>query len=148
MDVALRPLVAVPAPDAKEWIPLSLDDLFALLYVPLTALLDEVAPAVLPAISGGDQELLAVSCLLLPNGDPFGRYVRFSHYAQRRIEGATDASAVDWYPASLAEIATPEARAASIRGRIEGLFIDGGYRGFEQELERLAPSPLRPAAPT
>jgi hypothetical protein len=37
LDVAIRPLVAVPAPETKEWIPLSLDDLFALLYMPLTA---------------------------------------------------------------------------------------------------------------
>jgi TIR domain len=149
LDVAIRPLVAVPAPETKEWIPLSLDDLFALPYVPLTTLLDEVAPTVVPAVSGDNPEPLALSVLLLPHADPFSRYVRFSTYAQQpRVAGATDASAVDWYPSSLAEIATPEARTASIRDRIEGLFIDGGYRGFEHALERLAPPSLRPAAPT
>ena len=148
VDIVIRPLVAVLSPDELEPIPLSLDDVFALLYVPLTALLDEVAPVVLPSISGEDPELLAVSCLLLPHADTFSRYANFASYAERRIEDATDANAVDWYPTSLAEIATPEARAASIRDRIEGLFIDGGYRGFEDALERLAPPRLPPAAPT
>jgi hypothetical protein len=29
-----------------------------------------------------------------------------------------------------------------------GLFIDGGFRGFERELERLGPPALRPTALT
>lgn len=148
LDVAIRPLVATPTPEMKEWMPLSLDDLFALLYVPLTALLDEVVPTVLPAISGADPELLAGSVLLLPHADAFSRYVRFSTYAQGRVDGATDAFAIDWYPSSLAEIATPAARTEAVRDRIEGLFIDGGFRGFERELERIGPPVLRPAPQT
>lgn len=147
VDVVIRPIVVVPPAGTKEWIPLSLSDLFALLYVPLTAMLDEVAPAVLSTISGEALEVLAVSVLLLPHADPFSRYVPFSTFAQGRVEGATDASAVDWYPSSLSEIATPDARTAAIRDCIEELFINGGYRGFEHELERLAPPVLRPAAP-
>ena len=69
-------------------------------------------------------------------------------YAQGRVDGGTDAYAIDWYPSSLAEIATPEARAEAVRDRIEGLFIDGGFRGFEHELERIGPPVLRPAPQT
>ncbi len=147
IDVAIRPL-APPVPDVIEAIPLSLDDLFALVYVPLSALLDEVAPATLPAISGADGDLLAIGCVLMPHKDAFSRYVRFSHYASGQVTGSSDPSAIDWYPASLAEIATPEARTAAIRQRIEGLFTDGGYRGFEREVERLEPPPLRPPVET
>jgi TIR domain len=137
LDVAIRPLMEAPAPGEREWIPLSLDDLFALVYVPLSSLLAEVAPAVVPSITGEPEKILAVGCLVMPNGDPFSRYVRFANYARRRVDGATDAYAIDWYPASLDEIATPEARANAIRERIEGLFVDGGYRGFEAAVERL-----------
>jgi hypothetical protein len=35
-----------------------------------------------------------------------------------------------------------------VRERIEGLFVDGGYRGFERDLERLAPPALGPSAAT
>jgi hypothetical protein len=113
---------------------LSLDDLFALLDAPLAALLEEVAPGVLPVTTGGEPELLSAGVLLFPHADAISRYVRLSTYAQGRVEGASDQYAVDWYPSSLAEIATPEARTAAIRERIEGLFIDGGYRGFEHAL--------------
>jgi len=148
VDVAIRPLVPVSPPETKEWIPLSLDDLFSLVYVPLTTLLDEAAPVVLRSITGELPDVLAVGCLLLPHADVFSRYVRLSNHARGRVEGATDPSAIDSYPSSLAEIATGEARAASIRSRIEGLFIDGGYRGFESDVEHLAPPTLRPAAAT
>ncbi len=145
-DIAIRPLVATPVVD--EWIPLSLDDLFGLIYVPLGALLDEVAPAVLEAITGNALELMSVSCLLLPHGDVLSRYVRLDLDARGRVEGATDAHAVDWYPTSLAQIATPEARAVAIRDRIERLFVDGGFRGFETALERLTPPRLASPPPT
>lgn len=148
LDVAIRPLADTPEPSAQERIPLSLDDLFALVYLPLSTLLDEVAPVVISSITGEPQRVLSVGCLVLPNGDAFSRYVRFSTYAHSRIEGATDASAIDWYPATLDEIVTPEGRAEAIRRRIEELFIDGGFRGFEQTVESLQIPALRPAATT
>jgi hypothetical protein len=74
-----------------------------------------------------------------PRGDLFSRYVRFGGYASGRITGSSDPHAIDWYPASLDEIATPDARTAAVREQLEGLFIDGGYRGFEGALERLSP---------
>ncbi len=148
LDVAIRPLADTPEPGAKKWIPLSLDDLFALVYIPLSTLLDEVAPTVIASITGEPLRVLSVGCLVLPNGDPFSRYVRFSTYAQGRIEGATDASAIDWYPPTLDEIVPPDARAEAVRRRIEGLFVDGGFRGFEQAIERLEVPVLRPAAAT
>jgi|SRR5579862_51915 len=142
VDVAIRPTYELQ-PDVMEPIPLSLDDLFALVYVPLTAVLDEIAPAVLPAI-GGAVDILSVGCLLMPHGDLFSRYVRFDRYAGPRISGASDPHAIDWYPASYDEIATPEARTAAVRERIEGLFIDGGYRDYDAELQRLAPPRFEP----
>jgi hypothetical protein len=140
VDIAIRPMHEL-RPDVMEPIPLSLDDLFALVYVPLTAVLEEIAPAVLPGISGA-VDILAVGCILMPHSDLFSRYVRFDRYAGRRISGASDPYAIDWYPASFDEIATPEARVAAVRGRIEGLFIDGGYRDFEREVQRLEPPEL------
>jgi hypothetical protein len=113
--------------------------------VPLTAVLDEIAPAVLPAINGR-VDILSVGCVLMPHSDLFSRYVRFDHYAGPRISGASDPYAIDWYPASFDEIATPEARTAAVREQIEGLFINGGYRGFEGELERVGPPRLQPPA--
>lgn len=148
LDVAIRPLANGAEPGAKEWIPLSLDDLFALVYIPLSTLLDEVAPAVMSAITGETLRVLSIGCLVLPNGDPFNRYVRFSTYAHGRIEGATDASAIDWYPATLDELEPLEARAEAVRRRVEELFVDGGFRGFEQAIERLPVPVLRPAADT
>lgn len=149
VDVAIRPVAAVPTPGEEEWKPLSLDDLFALLFVPLTAALDEIAPAVLPAITGDVAELLAAGCLLLPIGDPFNRYIRLSLYADKpRIEGASGPYAVDWYPSEMDEIASREARVSSIRDQLERLFTDGGYRGFEHALEQLAAPVVRPTAST
>ncbi len=147
IDIAIRPEYEL-RPDVIEPIPLSLDDLFALVYVPLTVILDEIAPAVLTAISGDQGELLAVGCLVMPHHDLFSRYVAFQHYADGRITGSSDPFAIDWYPSTLDEIATPEARTAAVRERIEGLFIDGGYRGFEGDLERLSPPRLGPPAGT
>jgi TIR domain len=147
VDIAVRP-EHEQRPDVMEPIPLSLDDLFALVYVPLTCVLNEIAPAVLPAISGDRSDVFSVGCVVMPQGDLFSRYVRFDGYASSRIGGSSDPNAIDWYPASLDEIATPEARTAAVREQIEGLFIDGGYRGFERELERLSPPQLRPPAAT
>jgi hypothetical protein len=147
VDIAIRPMYEL-RPDVIEPIPLSLDDLFALVHVPLRAILDEIAPVVLPAITGAEGDLLAVGCVVMPHGDPFSRYVAFQHYAERRISGSSDPSAIDWYPSSLDEVAEPEARTAAVRDRIEGLFIDGGYRGFEQHLERLSSARLGPPAAT
>lgn len=147
LDVAVRPTDTGHS-SASEPIPLSLDELFALIYVPLTAILEEIAPTVVPEISGEKNDVLAVGCLVMPHGDMFERYVAFGHYASRRISGSSGPFAIDWYPSSLDEIATPEARAAAVRERIEGLFVDGGYRGFERDLERLAPPALGPPAAT
>jgi hypothetical protein len=61
------------------------DDLFALVYVPLTAILEEIASTVLPVISGEQGDLLAVGCLVMPHGDPFDRYVGFGRY-ERDLE--------------------------------------------------------------
>jgi hypothetical protein len=142
VDVAIRaPSEATPAGQ----IPLSLDDLFALVYVPLTAILDEIAPTVLPAITGAEPELLAVGCLVMPHTDQFSRYVGFSHYAGPRVAGASDPYAIDWYPSSLVDVATPEARTIAVRRQIEGLFIDGGYRDYELSIDRLEPP--RPGPP-
>ncbi len=147
VDVEIRPKFE-SRPDVIEPIPLSLDDLFSLVYVPLTTLLDEIAPAVLPAISGDQPNLLAVGCMVMSHGDPFGRYVALEHYADRRISGSTDPAAFEWYPASLEEIVTTDARTAAVRERVEALFIVGGYRGFERVLQRLTPPALAPPAAT
>jgi len=148
LDVAIRPLAETPEPSAKERIPLSLYDLFALVYVPLSTLLDEVASTVISSITGEPLRVLSVGCLVLPNGDAFSRYVHFSTYAHGRIEGATDASAIDWYPITLDEIVTAEVRAEAVRRRIEELFVDGGFRGFEQVVECLEVPALCPTAAT
>lgn len=138
VDIVIRPEYE-QRPEVTERIPLSLDDLFALVYVPLTAILDEIAPATLSGIAGEHSDVLAVGCIVMPHRDPFSRYVAFDRYANRRISGSTGPFAIDWCPTSLEEVATPEARTAAVRDRIDELFIDGGYRGFERELERLIP---------
>jgi hypothetical protein len=144
LDTAIRPIDGSAAPtDGKEWKPLSLDELAELIFVMLTSLLDEVVPTILPKIT--DSPPLAITCLLLPNGDELTRYVGLERYAQRRIEGATGPHAIDWHLTSLAEIATPEAMFASIRDRIEDLFVDGGYRGYEHALEQLAMPRIQPS---
>lgn len=114
--------------------------------MPLTAVLNEIAPALLPAVTGKQADVLAVDCVVMPHSDLFTRYVPLDRYASDRISGSNGPYAIDWYPSSLDEIATPEARTAAIRARIEELFIDGGYRGFEPELERLNSSAISPPA--
>ncbi|HEY3462561.1 MAG TPA: toll/interleukin-1 receptor domain-containing protein [Gaiellaceae bacterium] len=145
VDIVIRP-EHEQRPDVIEPIPLSLDDLFKLVYVPLTAVLNEIAPALLPAVTGKQADVLAVDCVVMPHSDLFTRYVPLDRYASDRISGSNGPYAIDWYPSSLDEIATPEARTAAIRARIEELFIDGGYRGFEPELERLNSSAISPPA--
>jgi hypothetical protein len=114
LDVVVRPAIDEPAsPETKEWVPLSLDDLVALIYIPLSSLLDELAPTLLARI--GDSQPLAIGVLLLPNGDELTRYARLDHYAQRRVDGATGPDAIDWQPSSLAEVATPDRALTSCR---------------------------------
>lgn len=142
LDVVVRPVVAEPSP--TEYMPLSLDDLFALLYVPVTALVEDIIPATVPGITGGEPEILAVSTLLLPHGDPFSRYFRLNSYASVRVPGATDPHAAVWEPSEIDEVMNSEKRTTAVRDQIEGLFLDGGYDGFEDALERLTPPALPP----
>lgn len=53
--------------------------------MPLTAVLDEIVPAALPAISGDQADLLAAGCLVMPHNDLLSRYLAFDHYAERPI---------------------------------------------------------------
>lgn len=148
VDIAIRPDYELRS-DVMEPIPLSLDDLFALVYVPLTAILDQIAPAMLPPICGGEGgAVLSVGCVLMPHSDLFSRYVALDRYASGRVNRAGDPNAIDWYPTSFDEIATAEARTVAVRERIEGLFIDGGYRGFENDLTRIGPPRLQPPIAT
>jgi hypothetical protein len=147
LDVAIRPRHAVLS--AEQHVPLSLDDVFALLYVPMAALLEGVAPRILPGITGmRDYELLAVGLLLIPNGDELSRYVRLDFNAGGRAQDACDASGIEWYARSLDEVDAPDARAATIRRRVDALFSDGGYWDYEDSVERLEVPRLPPAPAT
>lgn len=137
LDAAIRPVDdSDPAVRGKEWTPLSLDEFAELLYVLLATLLDEVGPAIVGRIT--DSPPLAISCLALPNGDELTRYLRLERYAHRRVDGATGPHAIDWHVTSMADVETPEARFAAIRDRVEELFADGGYRGYESALTQLS----------
>lgn len=122
--------------------PLSPHDLANLVYVMLTSLLDELAPKLLPLV--GASHPTAVSCLALPNGDKFSRYLDLSRFAARRVNGATGPYAIDWSPASHEEVSTPNARFDAIRQQIELLFTSGGFRGYDQTLNTLEAPRVQP----
>jgi hypothetical protein len=136
LDVVVQP----PGADDERsgGTPLSLDDFHSLLYGPLSALL-EVAPAVLSPLNEGATEILSVGCLLIPNGGGLEDYLRLGTYASGRAQGASDSSAIQWFASSLDEIASPEARLATTRRLLERFFIDGGYSGYEEAIDRLSP---------
>jgi hypothetical protein len=145
LDIAIRPID--DSNETSGWIPLALPDLFALLYVPFTALLEEIAPAVLPAVTGGEHPSLnAVGCVLIPNSDSFSRYFRFRDYASGPVEGASDATGIEWYATRLDELDTVEARTETVCERLEELFADGGYQHYEAAVASLAP-PALPSLP-
>jgi hypothetical protein len=133
LDVAIRPPVS---DESSGGTPLSLDDFHALLYAPITALL-EVAPAVLAPLNEGETQILSLGCLLIPNGGGLEDYVRLGIYAADRVRGASDPSAIQWFASSLDDVATTEARLLTTHRLLERFFIDGGYRGYENAIERL-----------
>jgi hypothetical protein len=155
-SVSLRP---VPGASTGEWLilcldvvihppgvddersggtPLNLNDFHSLLYAPLSALL-EVSPAMLSPLNEGDPEILSIGCLLIPNGGGLDEYVRLGIYASDRAHGAPDPSAIQWFASSFDEIASPEARLETTRRLLERFFIDGGYSGYEEAIDRLSP---------
>jgi hypothetical protein len=136
LDVVIRP----PGADEERsgGTPLSLDDFHCLLYRPLSALL-EVAPAVLLPLNDEARtpDILSMGCLLIANGGGLEDYLRLGIYASDRAHGAPDPSAIQWFASTLDEVASPEARLATTRQLLERFFIDGGYIGYEEAIDRL-----------
>jgi hypothetical protein len=133
LDVVIRP----PGRDQRiGGTPLNLDDFHSLLYAPISALV-EIAPAVLAPLNDGAPEILGVGYLLIANGNGLDDYLRLGSYASSRAHGASDPPAVQWLGSSLDEIESPEARLETTRRLVERFFIDGGYRGYEDAIERL-----------
>ena len=149
LDVAIRPSDPARPTGGDEFTPLGLGNLFSLLHAPLSALLDEIAPNVIPLITRtSDYEILAVSGVLLPNGDTFDRYVDLGFFSAARAEGAHGPWGLQWSAATLDQIRTPEARTVMLRAEIERLFSDAGYEDYEQDVRQLAPTRLNPPPKT
>lgn len=139
LALALDVIVCPPA-TAEEisGTPLSLDDLHALVYRPITAIFDEVGPALLAALNDGQVEILGLGYALIPNQGGLDDYVKLRSSASRRIDGAPDPSAIHWQASTLHEVKTPERRLETTRQLVREFFIDGGYSGFEPAIERLS----------
>jgi hypothetical protein len=75
------------------------------------------------------------------NGGGLSDYLRIGTYASGRVGGASDPSAIQWLGSNIDEIDAPNARLETTRRLVERFFIDGGYRGYEEAIDRLRPPP-------
>jgi hypothetical protein len=132
---------------AKFGRPLSFEDLYQLVCVMTSAVLDEIAPPTAAAVAGG-YRLLSFAAVITPTGTSFSNFVPLDQIDGQRAQGSGDVSGAEWAPRSLAEIATADMRAVAIRQWFKRIVRDSGFiRGYEDEIERLAPRLHLPQPP-
>jgi hypothetical protein len=118
---------------------LSLDDLFGLLCVQLTTLLDETLPSFMPELTARDDYALhAVDSVLTTTGASLGNFVPLMRAGWDRVEDASDPLGDEWGFEDYRETESPEQRAAVVRSWLKTLLLDAGISGHESSIDSLA----------
>jgi len=138
LDVIFR-----PAADDAATAVLRVHELAELVGTLLSALVDEVGPAMFTRFNQRpDWELLAAAVLVSSTAGMLGDFVDLHEDGWGRAEGALDRQGAEWLPESYSEIETPEQRAATVRDWIKKLLRDSGIRGHELDIDAM-PVPSR-----
>ena len=121
--------------------PLSLDDLFGLVCIQLTTLLDETLPLFTPQITNRDDYALhAVDSVVATTGAYLGDFVPLMRSGWQRIEDAHDPPGAELGFEDYGDTESPEQRAAVVRGWLKTLLLDAGISGHESSIDSL-PTP-------
>ena len=119
-------------------LPLSLDDLFDLLCVQLTALLDETLPLFMPQLTDRDDcAVHAVDSVLATTGASLGDFVPLMRSGWHRIEDAHDPPGGELAFEDYRDTESPEQRAALVRSWLKTLLLDAGITGHESSIDSL-----------
>jgi hypothetical protein len=137
LDSVIRPTDAI----LDRHRPLSLQEFFEQLYVMLSALLDEIGPAIVPRIIARPaHEPLSVGAVVIPSASMFNDYFPLGGRGWQRAEGSGDVPGAEWYPTARNEVADANRRAESIRKWMTKIVRDSGFvRGYERDIELLQP---------
>jgi hypothetical protein len=139
LDVVVRP---EGEPIANRW-PLSLEDLYSVICVELSSLLDDgLAGSSVAGIS--NPSLLAVATVFVTTGARLGDFVLMMRPSWHQAEGALEAPGGEWPLPDYADADDPVRRADTVRTWIKTLVRDSGISGHEADVEQFGNS-TRPA---
>ena len=131
LDVVVRP---EGEPIANRW-PLGLEDLYSLICVELSSLLDDgLAGSSVAGIS--HPSLLAVATVFVTTAARLGDFVLMMRPSWHQAEGALEAPGGEWPLRDYADVEDPVRRAETVRTWIRTLLRDSGISGHEADVEQ------------